>query len=263
VVADSLARRPPGLRGIALEPHLSIDDLVTVSAYLNGPPIGLDRALRKGTAEVHRSLIACLISGLRRFPQHHGACYGIARMVGVPVDVYSGRKVVEPAFIRTSPHLPADWSADVTAPDTEIVFAFWSRTGHRVGGLGASPDTVVFAAGTRFRVLGVQPSVAGERPGVVFLRECARFEGLAWPDRSVITGLGRKRIFGQLRRQLAGSSTGGSAGTSTVDLGLLPELGFTPGFDATGRPYQEQPSQRQEELGPSGQLPQPSSSGRG
>jgi hypothetical protein len=98
---------------------------------------------------------------------------------------------------------------------------------------------------------------------VVFLRECARFEGLAWPDQSVITGLGRKRIFGQLRRQLAGGSTGGLAGTSKVDLGLLPELGFTPGFDATGRPYQEQPSQRQEELGPSGQLPQPSSSGRG
>jgi hypothetical protein len=87
IVADIFARRPAGLHGVLMEARdLPIDDLVTVSAYLTGPRMGLDRALRLGTAEVHRSVVACLISGLRRFPAHRGACFGVARAVGVPLD---------------------------------------------------------------------------------------------------------------------------------------------------------------------------------
>ena len=249
-VADSLARRPAALRAIAMDPHeLPIDDLVTVSAYLNGPPIGLDRALRKGTAEVHRAVIACLVSGLRRFPAHHGPCYGVARAVGVPLDVYiPGRTVIEPAFIRADPQWSPEWSAGAVADDTEIVFAFWSRTGRQVGALGTGgtrgAGAVVFVAGTRFRVLGVQTGSASAGPGVVFLSECPKSTGLAGLGLRIRLELGKPRSLIQLRRQMnVPAETGG------IDLRPTRVLGFTPGFDPTGRPYQEELTQHQDRRG--------------
>src|SRR3954451_2123804 len=200
VVADNLAQRPAALRGITMEANdLPIDDLVTVSTYLHGPPTGLDRALRNGAAEPHRAVIACLASGLRRFPYHYGACYGVARRVGVPLDVYvPGRTIIEPAFIRTATHWPAGRFTGASTDDTEIVFAFWSRTGREVGALGADSNTVIFTAGTSFRVLGVRPSVAGQGPAVVFLGEVPAGAGPSRP-RSMI---GQRRVLAQLQRQM-------------------------------------------------------------
>ncbi len=97
----------------------------------------------------------------------------MARRVGVPLDVYlPGRIVVEPAFIRADTH----WSPPEpsTVEDTEIVFAFWSRTGRQVGALGTDSNTVLFATGTSFRVLDVTPATIGGRPGIVFLGEYPR-----------------------------------------------------------------------------------------
>lgn len=230
VVADIMARRPAVLRDIMMETQeLPIEDLVTLSAYLDGPPIGLDRTLRKGTAEVHRAVIACLTSGLRRFPAHRGACFGVAHAVGVPLDVYvPGRTIVEPAFLRTGTQPPPRFSAGAAASDTEIVFAFWSRTGRQVGSLGTDPNTVIFAAGTRFRVLSVKSPTTSDEPGIVFLSE-GRGSGPL--------GLGKRRIVSQLQRQM----TVDSARTAAAAQHPPPALGFTPGFDGTGRPYQEQP----------------------
>jgi hypothetical protein len=237
IVADIFARRPAGLHGVLMEARdLPIDDLVTVSAYLTGPRMGLDRALRLGTAEVHRSVVACLISGLRRFPAHRGACFGVARAVGVPLDVYRpGRTLIEPAFIRAEAERSASWSDGRTPADTEIVFVLWSRNGRQVGALGTSPGTVMFAAGSKFRVLDVQSATADDGPGVVFLSECAKFGSFAreWPLARF--GLKRWWILTQLRREMTGELA------TTTEAAHRPpvELGFTPGFDQTGRPYQE------------------------
>jgi len=252
VVADNLARRPAALRGITMEQNdLPIDDLVTVSTYLHGPPTGLDRALRNGTTESHRAVIACLVSGLRRFPFHQGPCYGIARAVGVPLDVYQpGRTIVEPAFIRTDTGWSPAKSDGLAGNDTEIVFAFWSRTGRQVGALGSGSDTVLFTAGTSFRVLAVLPAAAGGGPGVVFLDEHPTATRSVRGGLPVPLGLGQRRILAQLRRQLtAVAATPGSTkpGTArTANLHPLPDLSFTPGFDETGRPYQEEPGQPHE-----------------
>jgi hypothetical protein len=243
-VADNLAQRPAALRAITMESgDLPIDDLVTVSTYLHGPPTGLDRALRKGAAESHRAVIACLASGLRRFPFHHGACYGVARRVGVPLDVYQpGRTIVEPAFIRTDTRWSPGRFSDGSASDTEIVFAFWSRTGREVGALAADSTTVLFTAGTSFRVLGVRPPAADHGPAVVFLAECP--SGSSPSQLLARAGLGRRRILAQLRRPLtAGVAAGAGTESAGSELSPLAELAFTPGFDATGRPYREEPHQ--------------------
>lgn len=248
VVADNLAQRPAALRSIAMEPNdLPIDDLVAVSTYLHGPPTGLDRALRIGAAESHRAVIACLTSGLRRFPFHHGACYSVARQVGVPADAYlPGRTIVEPAFIRTDTQASPCRLASPAVDDTEIVFAFWSRTGREVGAFGAGSATVIFTAGTSFQVLGVRPAAAGGGPAVVFLSESPRTPGLGSNRTLVRAGLGQRRILAQLRRQLAigssesGSPPSGGRRAARTQPRPLPVLGFTPGFDDTGRPYREE-----------------------
>jgi hypothetical protein len=237
IVADVLARRPAALRGVLMElADLPIDDLVTVSAYLTGPPIGLNRALRHGTAEMHRSVIACLTSGLNKLPVHQGVCFGVARTVGIPLDVYRpGRTIIEPAFIQAHSEWSTTWCTGTDAVDTEIIFAFWSRTGRQVGSLATRPDTVVFAAGTKFRVLGSQDCQSGDGPGVVFLSECPRFGSFAreWPLARF--GLGKRRILARLRHRV---STEIAKPSETVRQPTT-ELGFTPGFDQTGRPYQE------------------------
>ena len=234
VVADNLARRPAALRGIAMESaDMPIDDLVTVSTYLNGPSTGLDRALRNGAPDTHRSVIACLISGLRRFPIHQGACFGVARRVGVPLDVYlPGRVLIEPAFVRADTR----WSTPPAnaMDDDEIVFAFWSRTGRQVGALETDSSTVLFASGTSFRVLGVTPASIGGRPGIVFLGEYPRPTASIWVRLPARIGLGENRILAQLRKQIAATQR-----IEPDHRHAPPELGFTPGFDEYGRPYQE------------------------
>ncbi|HST85934.1 MAG TPA: hypothetical protein VLL08_29620 [Kineosporiaceae bacterium] len=241
IVADIFARRPAGLHGVLMEARdLPIDDLVTVSAYLTGPRMGLDRALRLGTAEAHRSVVACLVSGLRRFPTYRGACFGVARTVGVPLDVYRpGRTLIEPAFIRAETERAGSWSDGRTSVDTEIVYVFWSRNGRQVGALGTSPGTVMFAAGSKFRVLAVQCALADDGPGVVFLSECAKFGSFArdWPLARF--GLLRWWILTRLRREMADEP----AKATQAQLRPPAELGFTPGFDQTGRPYREDLSQ--------------------
>ncbi len=240
IVADILARRPGELSSVLMDSQDSpTDDLVTVSTYLTGPRIGLDRALRNGTAAGQRAIAACLTSGLHRFPAHRGACYGVARAVGVPVDVYqTGQTIVEPAFIQARTEPPCT-SSTTSAVDTEIIFAFWSRTARLVGPFAANPHTVVFAAGAKFRVLGVQTCEQSDAPGVVFLSECPKFGGFAREWRITRLGLRTWWILAQFRQQMDIDPT------EPVEAGLhTPSvLGFTPGFDQTGRPYQEDSSQ--------------------
>jgi hypothetical protein len=178
-------------------------------------------------------VIACLTSGLRRFPHYQGPCFSVAQAVGIPLDAYvPGRTIVEPAFIRTDTRWtgsPPSGDRPSGPDDTEIRFAFWSRTARQVSALGTGSHTVLFSAGTSFRVLLVTPAQDG--PGVVFLSENpkpAGFRGLQF------SGLVHRNALRQLRRAVRP----GEPGPETA--AAMPELGFTPGFDETGRPYREQ-----------------------
>jgi hypothetical protein len=77
-----------------------------------------------------------------------------------------GVSLVEPAFVYAT-------SARHVALEGSIEYVIWSETGKRVAALAASAgrDEIVFAAGTGFKVLGVDGSRQRAR---IFLRESAR-----------------------------------------------------------------------------------------
>ena len=88
-------------------------------------------------------------------------------------------------------------------------------------------------------MIDVQPS-AGDRPGVVFLGECRKFAGFAREWQLARLGLWNWLMLTQLRREL----TNARQIAAEADLRPPAELGFTPGFDQTGRPYQEELARR-------------------
>ncbi|MEU3862609.1 hypothetical protein AB0F03_35720 [Streptomyces sp. NPDC028722] len=163
----------PGLR-----PHSHDEeahaDLVAVRCFLtlgDGPLswAWLERRLAAGADDVLPCL-SCLSSGLRRLPSYRGVVVRDAGVLPAEAETLSpGRELREAGPVGT---LALD-GAPASAADRYLI---WSVTGRRVRGLLApAPATgkgeeVVFAPGTRFRVLGTRG-----RPGAmtVLLRELA------------------------------------------------------------------------------------------
>jgi hypothetical protein len=115
--------------------------------------------------------VACALSGLRRLPSFTGVVFSSARSLGsVPSGYGIGRVLIEPAFVRAT-------SARAAALDGDVEYLIWSETGKRVAALAAdaTPDEIVFAGGTAYRVLQVvtAATAAGADRIRVFLRETA------------------------------------------------------------------------------------------
>ena len=88
---------------------------------------------------------------------------------------------------------------------------------------------MLFSAGTSFRVLLVTPAQDG--PGVVFLSENPKPAGVRGLP---LSALAHRNVLRRLRRAMNPGEPGPAA--------AMRELGFTPGFDETGRPYREESS---------------------
>ncbi|WP_030753454.1 hypothetical protein [Streptomyces sp. NRRL S-31] len=163
----------PGLRAHSQDEEAHAD-LIAVRSFLtldDGPLswTWLERHLAVG-ADDALPYLSCLASGLRRLPSYRGV---VVRDAGVlPEEARTpapGSELCEAGPVGT---LALD-GAPASAADRYLI---WSLTGRRARGLFASTpanvhgEEVVFAPGTRFRVLGTHG-----RPGAmsVLLREVA------------------------------------------------------------------------------------------
>jgi hypothetical protein len=160
----------PGLRSAAAGESLEAvaTDFAAVIDYLSDDRQLVAAALRSGgTAGDLR--VACVLSGLRRLPSFTGAVFTSADRPAMEASGYAvGRVLVEPAFVEASSSHQATLAG-------EVEYVIWSQTGKRVAALlaGAGRDEVIFAAGTSYRVLGVDQVAGGSARLRVFLRELA------------------------------------------------------------------------------------------
>jgi hypothetical protein len=160
----------PGLRVAAAEDERDavITDFAALLDLLHEDQRAAAASLRRaGTVGDPR--IACALSGLRRLPSFTGVVFSSAHSLGSVPSAYGiGRVLIEPAFVRAT-------SARIAALDGDIEYLIWSETGKRVAALAAdaTPDEIVFAGGTAYRVLQVMTATAGPDRIRVFLRETA------------------------------------------------------------------------------------------
>ncbi|MFD9391161.1 hypothetical protein ACFWBB_10635 [Streptomyces sp. NPDC060000] len=163
----------PGLRSHSQNEETHAD-LIAVRCFLtldDGPLswIWLERRLAAG-ADDALPYLSCLASGLRWLPSYRGV---VVRDAGVlPPDAGTpspGSELCEAGPVGTLALDGAPWP-------TADRYLIWSVTGRRARGLFASApaaakgEEVVFAPGTRFRVLGTQ---GRPRAMTVLLREVA------------------------------------------------------------------------------------------
>jgi hypothetical protein len=163
----------PGLR-MQNRSEDAVADLIAVRCFLtldDGPLswTWLERQLAAGSDDAS-AYLSCLASGLRRLPSYRGV---VVRDAGVlPPEARAlppGRELCEAGPVGAL-------SLDGAPPPSGDRYLIWSLTGRRVRSLLApaaaqgTGEEIVFAPGTRFRVLGTQGP-----PGAVavLLREVA------------------------------------------------------------------------------------------
>ena len=132
---------------------------------------GLDPPDRDAAASVAR----CVLDGLRRLPVVFGPVFA-ACATDVPLDAYqSGGELTEPGFV----------DVDLTAtdrPDAGIEYVIWSVSARRMSAVApGGPATALFAAGSRFAVLGVDAGSAMPRVLLLDLAAERRVAG-AWTE---------------------------------------------------------------------------------
>ncbi|WP_432842774.1 hypothetical protein [Dactylosporangium sp. CA-092794] len=211
----------PGLRGAA-GAHDGGLGLVAVLALLDGAGTRVNEALRGGGVpdEQARALARCAAAGLAQLPAVNGPVFAAAPDDADLTRLYRpGDVLVEPAFTTVSVGRGGG-----AAPR----YAIWSASARRLDQLRAPDDQpgesqALFAAGTRFEVLAVDPAGPGGAP-CVLLRERVpgRHDG----------GLDQ-RVAGKLRDALAGRAA--TAVTQPWPLGLAGGLRFPLDADARGR----------------------------
>ncbi|GHH77196.1 hypothetical protein GCM10018781_50190 [Kitasatospora indigofera] len=166
--ADQVATRLPALRSIARE-DLKCD---LAAVYLHhcdsGVPVTraeLVKAARRSDPGAPAAYLACLGSGLRRLPSHHGA---------VLLGAHAGAQELRhyrPGTLLTEPAPVVGVPAHDVELGTPVEFALWSVTGRRTSVFAEDGEPeVVFPPGSRFSVLEVIPAQDG-LPTRVLLRE--------------------------------------------------------------------------------------------
>ncbi|MFD9430134.1 hypothetical protein [Streptomyces sp. NPDC060002] len=166
---DRALIRMPALR--AQEQEAARADVIALHIYLNSPdgplaPEAVVRGLRSGDERL-LPYVACLASALRRMPSYRGVA--VHGAVDVPLDgLAAGALLRDPAPLGAVPV-----GAGGPRPGGPQ-YVIWSATGRRVRQLadrpsgGAAVEQVLFAPGTRLRVLDVRRS--GPAP-LIMLRE--------------------------------------------------------------------------------------------
>ncbi|MFF3597852.1 hypothetical protein [Kitasatospora indigofera] len=166
--ADQVATRLPALRSIARE-DLKCD---LAAVYLHhcdsGVPVTraeLVKAARRSDPGAPAAYLACLGSGLRRLPSHHGAVL-LGAHAGAPE-----LRHYRPGTLLTEPAPVVGVPAHDVELGTPVEFAVWSVTGRRTSVFAEDGEPeVVFPPGSRFSVLEVIPAQDG-LPARVLLRE--------------------------------------------------------------------------------------------
>ncbi|MGW3635808.1 hypothetical protein ACWD7F_37815 [Streptomyces sp. NPDC005122] len=167
---DQVATRLPSLRS-SLQDDLKPDLVAVLLHHLDsGLPatrVELTAAARSSAPGPLAPFLACLGSGLRRLPSHHGPVLLGAHAGEEELRHYiPGAVLVEPAPVIGLPSYEAELG-------TAVEFAIWSVTGRRTALFRAPGETpeVVFPPGTRFAVLAVMPGNETGLPSRVLLRE--------------------------------------------------------------------------------------------
>ncbi|MFD8750130.1 hypothetical protein ACFV0O_03985 [Kitasatospora sp. NPDC059577] len=164
--------RLPGLRSTGQDDFKA--DLVAVLLHHEDSGLPADRAAllaeaRGGTAGPLRPYLACLRSGLRRLPSHHGAVLLGAELAPEALEAFPvGLALVEPGPI-------AGLASPAVQLGTPVEFVVWSTTGRRTAAFGDDGEVpqVAFPPGTGFVVVDVVPGEGAARPARVLLREAA------------------------------------------------------------------------------------------
>ncbi len=225
----------PGLRsagaGEAMEAVAT--DFTAVLDFLNDDRQVTSAELRsRGTAGSPR--VACALSGLCRLPSFTGAVFSSARLPGEAAGGYTaGSVLIEPAFVEAS-------SSHLAAMQGGVEYVIWSQTGKRMAALAAwaGRDEIIFAAGTSYRVLRVEPAASGTSRFRVFLRELAVPVKAPSADGS-LDETDRKVLE---RLALAAAARDGAADDQLVAWrpGAIPPIGL----DDHGSPFGETPAGR-------------------
>jgi hypothetical protein len=201
----------PGLRG-AVGAHEAVAGLVAVLALLDGDGRRVNDVLRGGgTPDEDVQLLArCASAGLAQLPAVTGAVFcAVPAGLDVARLYRAGEVLVEPAFTEVA----TGHGTDGAGP----WYAIWSATARRLDQLRTAEESgrAMFAAGTRFAVLGVEESY-------VLLRE------LVFDRRDI--GLD-ERAAGKLRTAVG----------AHPDQAGPPCLPWPLGFDADGRRFAARP----------------------
>lgn len=214
LVTRTLAEEP-GMRATG-KPAELVPELVALCAYHAGERDQVNKALRTGADDRTTILARAALRGLRRLPAVLGPVFAAGNDAEAVAGAYrAGDELVEPAFV----------DADISggrSPDAPVEYVIWSVSAHQLGRFRAG--SAVFAPGSRFAVLAVDPPTDGRGPLRVLLR-----------DR---TGERRGRTTGddRLLDRLRGALPRGPAERP------LCHLGFVPGLDERGRRYAPPPT---------------------
>ncbi|MEE1788631.1 hypothetical protein PUR71_37875 [Streptomyces sp. SP17BM10] len=161
--------RLPGLRSTGRDDVKP--DLVAVLLHHEGTgvpaePAALVAGARCGAPGDLAPYLACLASGLRRLPSHHGAVLLGADLPPEVLDAYP------PGLVLLEPAPVAGVSSPAAALGVSVEFAVWSTTGRRTSVFGADGEVpqVAFSPGSGFVVVDTVPG-DDARPARVLLRE--------------------------------------------------------------------------------------------
>lgn len=238
VVARTLAEQP-GLRAAGGRDDL-VTGLVALRAYCVAERGVINEVLRgepptEPAAERAARVARCAVHGLRRLPAVFGPVF-VAGPAGVepPVAYRPGDELIEPAF------LDVDLAGGGDAPGAAVQFVIWSVSARRLTALGAGDSAGLFAPGTRFAVLAVDPRMPGS-PARVHLRDLTAVPSA----RAGARGGGRhedtEQILSQLRAARGESpAAGGARGAGAATPGASPctvRAVFLPGLDGAGRRF--------------------------
>ena len=168
---DPVATRLPHLRalpGAELKP-----DLAAVLLYRDDSGFPASRAELADAARSHPTgplgaYLACVASGLRRLPVHHGPV-----LLGAGTD--AALAGLPPGTVRREPAPVAGLASNRHELSSAVELAVWSSTARRTSVLAEPPSAqpdVAFPPGTLFTVLAVLPAADGV-PARVLLRDLA------------------------------------------------------------------------------------------
>ncbi|MGW1177615.1 hypothetical protein ACWD4P_28330 [Kitasatospora sp. NPDC002543] len=172
--AEDVATRLPALRARAEGGAPGPELVAVLLQHGDCTPLAqraeLLAAARSGAPGPYGPYLRCLAGGLRRLPSHYGGVLVAGPAQDCDLTAYApGTVLTERAPVTGLAAPGADLGEDVG-----VEFAIWSVGGRRSSAFGEPGDqpTVIFAPGTRFEVVEVEPADQEQgRPARVLLHE--------------------------------------------------------------------------------------------